>query len=137
MQIELRPHHLGLSVPDLEASIAWYEHVLEFKLENQLRVDAIPARIAFLKRDGFRIELFEVTNASSLPEDRRIPNLDLKTHGTKHLAFCVPDVDATVLELQSRGADIAMHIRVHGKPTAFIRDNSGNLLEFVQTSDFA
>jgi methylmalonyl-CoA/ethylmalonyl-CoA epimerase len=135
--IDFRPHHLGLSVPDLEASIQWYERVLEFKLEHQLNVDVIPAKIAFLKRGDFRIELFEVPGASSLPDDRRVPNLDLKTHGTKHLAFCVPDVDALVLELQSRGADIAMHIRVHGKPTAFIRDNSGNLLEFVQASDFA
>ena len=135
--IDFRPHHLGISVPDLEASITWYESVLEFKLESQLNVDVIPAKIAFLKRGDFRIELFEVPGASSLPDDRRIPNLDLKTHGTKHLAFSVPDVDALVLELQSRGADIAMHIRVHGKPTAFIRDNSGNLLEFVQASDFA
>jgi methylmalonyl-CoA/ethylmalonyl-CoA epimerase len=134
--IELRPHHLGLSVPDLEASIAWYETVLEFKLETKLRVEAIPANIAFLVRDGFRIELFEVPNAAPLPEDRRIPNLDLRTHGTKHLSFAVSNVDAAVLELQARGADIAMHIWVHGKPTAFIRDNAGNLLEFVQTSDF-
>ncbi len=135
--IDLQPHHLGLSVPNLEASIAWYEKMLDFKLETQLTVAAIPARIAFLKRGNFRIELFEVEGAAALPEDRRVPNLDLRTHGTKHLAFAVPDVDAAVLEFSARGADIAMHIRVHGKPTAFIRDNAGNLLEFVQTSDFA
>jgi methylmalonyl-CoA/ethylmalonyl-CoA epimerase len=135
--IDLRPHHLGLSVPDLEASIAWYQTMLDFRLENQLVVEAIPAKIAFLKRGDFRIELFEVAGAATLPEERRIPNRDLHTHGTKHLAFDVPDVDAAVLELQSRGADVAMHISVHGKPTAFIRDNTGNLLEFVQITDFA
>jgi methylmalonyl-CoA/ethylmalonyl-CoA epimerase len=135
--IDLTPHHLGLSVPNLEASIAWYENMLDFKLETHLSVAAIPARIAFLKRGDFRIELFEVEGATTLPEDRRVPNLDLRTHGTKHLAFSVPDVDAAVLEFEALGADVAMHIRVHGKPTAFIRDNAGNLLEFVQTSDFA
>lgn len=134
--IELRAHHLGLSVPDLEASIGWYESVLGFRLEHRMTVDSIPARIAFLKRDDFRIELFEVEGAASLPDDRRIPNLDLRTHGTKHLAFAVEDVDALVQELSARGADVAMHIRVHGKPTAFIRDNAGNLLEFVQAFDF-
>lgn len=129
-------HHVGISVPDLDAAIAWYETMLGFHVEQQLTVDAIPARIAFVRRENFRIEIFEVGGAAPLPDDRRYPNRDLKTHGTKHFAFVVDDVDATVEELKQRGADVAMRVHIHGNPTAFIRDVAGNLIEFVQTSAF-
>jgi methylmalonyl-CoA/ethylmalonyl-CoA epimerase len=134
--LDFQIHHVGISVPDLDAAIAWYENVLGFRLEQELTVDAIPARIAFVRRENFRIEIFEVGGAAPLPDDRRYPNRDLKTHGTKHFAFVVDDVDATVQELQTRGAEVAMHARIHGNPTAFIRDVAGNLIEFVQTSAF-
>ncbi len=133
---KLAVHHVGISVADLTASISWYETMLGFRLENKIDFDKIPAQIAFLERNGFRIELFEVPGAAPLPTDRRTPNKDLHTHGTKHFAFAVENVDAFVEDLKRRGADIAMHISVHGKPTAFIRDNTGNLIEFVQASDF-
>lgn len=134
--LALQPHHVGISVPDLEAAIAWYSEMLDFSLDQQFVIEAIPARIAFLKRDNFRIELFEVADSQPLPDDRRYPNCDLRTHGTKHLAFAVPDVDAAVAALRQRGVDIALELTVLGKPTAFIRDNAGTLIELVRASDF-
>lgn len=137
MSMNLTPHHVGISVPDLEAAIVWYGDVLGFVVETRMEVAQIPARIAWLRRDGFRIELFEVGGAAPLPAERRMPNSDLKTHGTKHLAFSVPDLDAFVDELKTRAVDIAMHTRIHGQPMAFIRDNAGTLIEIVQASSFA
>ena len=29
---ELKPHHLGISVPDLETSISWYHDMLGFSV---------------------------------------------------------------------------------------------------------
>ena len=136
IDIDIEPHHVGISVADLEASIAWYETVLGFKVDTRVEIPAIPARIAFLKRGRFRIELFEVAGAAPLPEDRRVPNKDLRTHGTKHLAFAVDDVPALMQVLKSRGVDIAMEVNVHGHPVAFVRDNTGNLIEFVTTAAF-
>ncbi len=75
--------------------------------------------------------------AAPLPEERRAPNTDLKTRGTKHLAFSVVDVDAFIEDLKTRGVDIAMQARIHGQPMAFIRDNAGTLIEIVQQSSFA
>ena len=134
--LSLTPHHVGISIPDLEAAIAWYENMLGFTVERRMEVAQIPARIAWLRRDDFRLELFEVADAAALPDDRRVPNRDLKTHGTKQLAFAVSDVDAVVAELKIRGADIAMQTRIHGEPMAFIRDNAGTLIELVQKSSF-
>lgn len=128
----LRAHHFGISVPDLAAAVQWYGRMLGFALEEQLEIAKIPASIAFVKRDGFRIEIFEVAGAAALPPDRREPNLDLKTHGNKHLCFEVPDVPAAMAALRAAGADIAFELSVAGNPTAFVRDCAGNLIEFLQ-----
>jgi methylmalonyl-CoA/ethylmalonyl-CoA epimerase len=126
---EIIPHHVGLSVPDLQASANWYKEKLGFKVEKQLFFKQISAKIAFLINGNFRIELFEVAGAATLPEDRRFPDSDLKIHGTKHLSLGVKDVRKTMEILKARGVDVAMESEVEGKPMAFIRDNSGNLIE--------
>ncbi|WP_310632727.1 MULTISPECIES: VOC family protein [unclassified Paraburkholderia] len=128
----LRPHHFGISVPDLDAAVDWYGRMLGFTLEQQLHIEKIPARIAFARRDHYRIELFEVPGAAPLPDDRREPNLDLRTHGNKHMCFEVPDVRAAVAALRGAGADIAYELNVDGNPTAFIRDVAGNLIELLE-----
>ena len=128
----LRPHHFGISVPDLDAAVAWYQRMLGFSLEERLFIEKIPAHIAFVRRADFRIEIFQVAGAAPLPDDRRVPNLDLKTHGNKHMCFEVPDVPAAVAALRRAGADIAFEVNVDGNPTAFVRDCAGNLIEFLQ-----
>ena len=42
-------HHVGVSVPDLEASVEWYRRVLGFELARRLRIESIPADVAILK----------------------------------------------------------------------------------------
>jgi catechol 2,3-dioxygenase-like lactoylglutathione lyase family enzyme len=130
--LELKYHHGGISVPDLEASIAWYGAVLGFRVEERIRIDAIPARVAMLRRENMRIELFEVPNAAPAAEDRRHPNRDILTHGNKHVAFAVQDVHAAADELKQRGADIVWVRDFEFGSNAFIRDNAGNLIELVQ-----
>lgn len=130
--LKIIPHHVGLSVPDLAASVKWYEEKLGFKLEKQVFIEQIPAKVAFLTNGDFRIELFEVAGAAPLPEDRRFPNRDLKTHGLKHFSLGVKDVHEAVDILKSRGVDVAMEGVVEGNAMAFIRDNSGNLIEINQ-----
>ena len=132
--ITILPHHCGISVPDIEAAIIWYQDILGFKVVKRMTIDAIPAKIAFMKHEDFYIELFEIENANRLPEDRRQPNLDICTHGTKHIAFAVPDVYEFIDEMKKRGVDIAMDVNMmEDKAMAFIRDNAGNLIEIVET----
>jgi methylmalonyl-CoA/ethylmalonyl-CoA epimerase len=129
---ELRFHHAGVSVPDLEASIAWYKKMLGFDLERRDSLPPLQAKVAFLRRGDLAFELFEVPGAAPLPEDRRVPNKDLLTHGNKHVAFAVKDVRAAVEELKERGADIVFVLDIGGGTVSFIRDNSGNLIELFQ-----
>lgn len=128
-------HHGGVSVPNLEASIDWYARTLDFKVENRLEIPQIPAKVAMLRRGDLRVELFEVPGAAPLPAERRQPNTDPHTHGNKHVAFAVPNLDAFVQELRERGADIALVGHFEFGSFAFVRDNAGNLLEFVQQPD--
>jgi methylmalonyl-CoA/ethylmalonyl-CoA epimerase len=88
-----------------------------------------------LRRDELRIELFEVPAAKPLPPERRQPNTDPLTHGNKHVAFAVPNVDEIVNELRARGADIALVGHFDFGSFVFVRDNAGNLIEFVQQPD--
>lgn len=44
---EVRPHHCGLSVPDLEAAIAWYREMLGFSLEIRQEMTHVPSREPF------------------------------------------------------------------------------------------
>jgi methylmalonyl-CoA/ethylmalonyl-CoA epimerase len=132
MAIELKHHHGGVSVPDIEAAILWWRSVLDFDIERRFDIPAIRAKVAMLRRGDLRMELFEVTGAKPLPEERRKANTDLKTHGNKHVAFAVRNVDEVAEELRRRGADIEFVGHFPHGDNIFIRDNAGNLIEFVQ-----
>jgi catechol 2,3-dioxygenase-like lactoylglutathione lyase family enzyme len=125
-------HHGGVSVPDLEAAIEWYGAVLGFSLEKQFTIEAAQAKSAFVRKGPLRFELFEVAGAAPLPEDRRHPPSDLKTHGNKHVAFQVDDLDVFLAEMATKGADIAFVVREAFGNGCFIRDCAGNLIEFVE-----
>ena len=129
---DIKPDHLGISVPDMDASLAWYERVLGFELDFRVYLDIIPAHVAFIQRGSFRIELFQLEQAKPLPEERRMPNTDLQTHGNKHICFGVQDMEQMLEHLNKEEADIVFTKVIQGTPTTFLRDNSGNLIEMIE-----
>ncbi|WP_221800953.1 VOC family protein [Oceanobacter mangrovi] len=129
---DIKPDHLGISVPDMDASLAWYQRVLGFELEFRVYLDIIPAHVAFIQRGKFRIELFQLEQAKPLPEERRMPNTDLLTHGNKHICFGVQDMETMLQHLRKEEADIVFTKVIQGTPTTFLRDNSGNLIEMIE-----
>jgi len=130
--LDFKFHHGGVSVPDLDLAIEWYRRVLGFEIETRFPIPQIPAEVAMIRRGELRMELFAVPGAAPLPDDRRMPNSDLKTHGNKHVAFAVADADATADALRARGADIVFVGHFPWGSNVFVRDNAGNLIEFVQ-----
>jgi methylmalonyl-CoA/ethylmalonyl-CoA epimerase len=130
---ELKPHHGGISVPDLDASIVWYRDMLGFTVDLVMDIPADTGRLAMLKNGDFRVELFEVPGAAPLPDDRRYVEKDIRTHGMKHMAYVVRDVETLIGELRVRGVDIVWDVQEHGgMKAAFVRDNSGNLVELME-----
>ena len=132
--LEFWHHHGGLSVPDLDAAIAWWRTVLGFEVAQRFPIPAIPAEVAMLVNGPLHIELFEVAGAKPLPEERRQPDTDVYTHGNKHVSFAVESVREFAEELRRRGADIVWVKEMKHGSNIFIRDNAGNLIEFVQAS---
>lgn len=128
-------HHGGVSVPSLEEAIAWYGRVLGFELERRFAIPPAHAQVAFIRKGPLGFELFEVAGASPLPADRRLPDLDLKTHGNKHVAFRISDLDDFLAEMEAKGADVAFVVRAAFGNGCFIRDCAGNLIEFVEEAD--
>lgn len=125
-------HHGGVSVPSLDKAIDWYGRVLGFAVEKRFYIDAARSHTAMVRKGALRFELFEVEGAAPLPDERRHPPSDIKTHGNKHVAFRVDDLEAFLVEMGGKGADIAFVVREAFGKGCFLRDCAGNLIEFVE-----
>ena len=125
-------HHGGVSIPDLEEAVAWYERVLGFTLEKRFWIEAARSHTAMIRKGPLRMELFQVEGAQPLPEDRRHPPRDVQTHGNKHVAFRVGNIDEFLAEMRDKGVDIAFVVKEEFGSGCFIRDCAGNLIEFVE-----
>ncbi|HML37645.1 MAG TPA: hypothetical protein PKA19_09540 [Bacillota bacterium] len=90
------------------------------------------ATIAFIKTGDFEIELFEYKEPRDLPKDRRDPDEDLKTVGTKHVAFYTSNYAEMMDHFKKMNVDIVFDKVMEGNPTCYIRDNSGVLIEFIE-----
>ena len=129
---EIKPHHTGISVPNLEESIAWYQKMLGFQIVRRVSPNANIA-IALMRRNDCYIELFQVANAQPLPEYRRSPTADLAVHGIKHFALEVADARGAAAALKARGAEVVMGpVENATEIFFFVRDNSGNAFELIQ-----
>ena len=126
--------HVGIRVSDMERSLKWYKDVVGF--DQLIKDDYVPplgARICFIRGcGGFEIELFQYDAPKAIPDDRRVPNTDLQTIGTKHAAFEVDDMAALKAHFVACGVDIAHEVTMDGEAVMFVRDPDGVLLEFIQ-----
>jgi metallo-beta-lactamase class B len=126
-------NHVALSVPNIAESIAWYEKMLGFKGTVRAGQPGARQQVADLRRGNITIELFQLTDAAPLPESRKNPSEDFRTHGVKHFGFEVRNLPAVLAELKAKGVKMAFEMR--DTPTesfAFISDNAGNAIELIE-----
>jgi catechol 2,3-dioxygenase-like lactoylglutathione lyase family enzyme len=128
-------HHGGVSVPSLDEAIDWYGRVLGFEVEKRFYIAAARSHTAMIRKGPLRFELFEVEGAAPLPDERRHPPSDIKTHGNKHVAFRVEDLEAFLTEMEGKEADVAFVVREAFGKGCFLRDCAGNLIEFVEEAN--
>lgn len=126
--------HTGISVCNMEESMAWYEKNLGFQAVSDAYVPPLGARIVFIRREDldYEIELFQYDAPRQIPDERLTPNSDLRTVGTKHVAFQVDDMEALKRDFVSNGVDIAHEVCMGADSVMFVRDCNGVLIEFIQ-----
>ena len=137
-------HHVAISTPDLERSLAFYRDLLGFEVvfggewqPGTAAADVITglkdssARQVLLKGRNAYMELFEYHAPVPRPGDPDRPVCD---HGITHLCIDVEDLDAEYARLSEAGMPF------HGPPqdlgggvrTIYGRDPDGNVVEIQE-----
>ena len=130
----MRMHHAGISVPDLDRSLAWYCAALGLRPGYRFEVPPLGLRGAFALGDGATgVELLEMAGAvPGVPKTD--PPLANAVHGFNHVCFHVTDLDAAYARLIEHGATGVWDPRdapEPGKRMSYVTDPDGNLIELV------
>ena len=126
-EFSLKPHHVAINVADIDATIRWYGDVLGFAVEKRDFIRDFRGHNALLKHGDFRIEVFQNEKIVPRPAEQA-PAPGTEMLGFRQMAFTVADRRKFTEMLERKEVDITMR-RPDGT-VLFIRDNSGNVLEF-------
>ncbi|MEY2431360.1 MAG: hypothetical protein QOC92_1085 [Acidimicrobiaceae bacterium] len=137
-----RVNHTGVSVLDMDRSLAFYVDLLGLELVLDLDVASQPGletvvgmagivgRVVFLDASDSRVELWHYRSPSGSPlPDGHIP----ADHGVSHVGFTVNDVDAMYERL------VAANVTVLSPPqdlglhkTMYVRGPDGEFVELLE-----
>ncbi|MHA1369072.1 MAG: VOC family protein [Promethearchaeota archaeon] len=121
--------HVAFQVGDLEKSIKFYCDICNLKLVFQSTDEAHGEKFAFLKSDGFFIELLQDLKSTRIkiggpPHPSYCP----------HIAFRCEDLDKVVERLEEKNIKLlAGPMEIENKVRwLYIADLDNNIIEFVQ-----
>jgi catechol 2,3-dioxygenase-like lactoylglutathione lyase family enzyme len=138
--------HTGITVSNLERSLAFWQNVLGFELSHRAHqtgnlaveitgVAGAEILIAVVKAPGHKIELLEYR----APADRK-QHVDLRPCdvGSVHVALTVDNLDAVLQTIAASGWKAAGTPQTlttgpnAGKRVIYVRDPDGTTIEFMQ-----
>src|SRR6266581_2897667 len=138
--------HTGITVSNLERSLAFWRDVLGFELSHTAHqtgelakeitgVTGAEIKLAVLKTpDGHKIELLEYL----APPDREPADVRPCDVGHVHVALLVDDLDAVLERITTSGWKAAGQPQLlkngpnAGKRVVYVRDPDGTTIEFMQ-----
>ena len=125
--------HIGIATRQLDEALAVWRDTLGLKVDSREEVTDQGVRVAMLPIGETHIELLEPLSADS-PVGKF---LEKRGPGIHHIAIGVDDINATLAELNEKGArliDETPRLGAGGCLVAFIHPSSTNgvLLELVQ-----
>lgn len=141
----LAADHTGITVANLERSLAFWRDVLGFELSHRphqtgslaSEITGVPGAeisIAVLKGYGHKIELLEYL----APPDRQKLCPRPCDVGSVHVAFQVDDLDAVLNAIAASGWEAPGQPQTltagpnAGKRVVYVRDPDGSTIEFMQ-----
>jgi len=128
-------NHIGLSVADLERSRRFYEDVLGFVYDRELRPPDGPTgtllsleppvnvTAVYLTRGTFVLELMHFDRPGNAPERQR----PFTEPGLTHLSVSIEDIDAAVALVPERGGQVVATVM----GAFMVRDPDGQLIELL------
>jgi catechol 2,3-dioxygenase-like lactoylglutathione lyase family enzyme len=137
--------HTGITVANLERSLAFWQNVLGFELSHRAHqtgelaseITGVPGAeisLAVLKAPGHKIELLEYL---APPERKRVEPRPCDV-GFVHVALTVDDLDAVLSTIAASGWKTAGQPQTltvgpnAGKRVVYVRDPDGTTIEFMQ-----
>lgn len=142
----LAADHTGITVSNLEHSLAFWRNVLGFELSHTAHqkgelaqeitgVEDAEIKLAVLKAPGgHKIELLEYV----APADRKRANHRPCDVGSVHVALLVEDLDPVLAQIAASGWEAAGKPQLlstgpnAGKRVVYVRDPDGTTIEFMQ-----
>jgi catechol 2,3-dioxygenase-like lactoylglutathione lyase family enzyme len=120
----------AMSVADLEASSRWYSDKLGLEVVMSTSANGVAVKV--LQGAGMIVELVQHNGAVATSCAATNPALCL---GAFKVGVIVKDLGKTLEKLKSRGVAIAFGpfpAHGHQQANAIIRDNAGNLIQFIE-----
>lgn len=128
--MQLKPHHIGIVVADLERSTHFYR-VLGFEVVQDMPAEDGSRAIRFIRLGEFEIELFWYAET---PAEAPVP-AGKGQAGYRHFALRTTNIDGVLAELQARGfvsADAQIRRVPAGYSLLFLTDPDGLEIEVMQ-----
>ena len=134
-------NHVGHCVTDVAVARRFYEELLGFSHQRDLKVPDAPASrllrvpapvgmtAVYLERDGFVLELLHFDREGNKPQRDR----SFTEPGLTHLSFSVDDVAATAARVADLGGEVLADTDMDGM-AVMIRDPDGQLIELLPMS---
>jgi len=133
--------HVGISVTDLDRSIAFYRDMFGMELlvdvfsfggelfETIMDIPGARGRMCVIGRDDLQLELFEFSTSRA-----KDPNYPVSDRGYSHFGVEVDDIASTVARLQAAGVRIHSPVITFmgGVKAAYCRDPDGNVFEIIE-----
>jgi glyoxylase I family protein len=126
--MDLAVHHVGVTVTDLERSLAFYEGLGFRRVATFGPPDGSRAIVQLALGDGM-VELFSYRDGAA-----RMARSADPVAGLKHIGLSTADVRATLAELEAAGlvgAGIPVNETGTGITTAFFEDPDGTSIELL------
>ena len=117
--------HIGIAVKNIQESLPIFERLLGTTCYAVEEVAEQKVKTAFFKVGQTKIELLEPTG----PESPIAKFIEKRGEGIHHLAFAVPDLPASLAELQNAGTqliDARPRAGAEGLQIAFLHPKSTN-----------